>query len=352
MIGDIPKGYSNPDNDPRGMWTSTIMSAKSGSESLLYEIVTPSGRVVVPPSGRYWSCSKETFDKWNHEQRIWFGKDGNGTPRKKTFLSEVQEGLRPNTIIFQDEGGNNQEGRQELKFILGEGVFDGPKPTKLIKYLLRVANGKNLSILDFFAGSGTTMHATMALNAEDGGHRQCILIQQQEESGICEKVTYERNKRVMCGYTNAKGQEIAGLGGSMKYYRTDFVGEHSHREANDRDRIALSHKVGNLLALAENTLEEVTTTNFYQIFKEKNGDCSVNGNLFTGVYFSDDLDEFGDFVTRIEELQEQYDYPRITVYLFCWDSPENYKDEFNNLRGIALKAIPQPILDIYKRINY
>lgn len=105
---EIPAGYSNPDNDPRGVWTSVILSAKSGSESLLYEITTPSGRVVTPPSGRYWSCSRETFEKWKNDNRIWFGKDGDGTPRKKTFLSEVQDGLRPNTILFQDEAGNNQ----------------------------------------------------------------------------------------------------------------------------------------------------------------------------------------------------------------------------------------------------
>ena len=130
---EIPHGYSNPDNDPRGPWTSVILSAKSGSDSLLYEIVTPSGRICTPPSGRYWSCSKNTFEQWNEDNRIWFGKKGNGIPRKKTFLSEVQGGLRPNSILFHTEAGNNQEARQELKEILdGEGKFDGPKPVKLL----------------------------------------------------------------------------------------------------------------------------------------------------------------------------------------------------------------------------
>ena len=117
---EIPSGYSNPDNDPRGVWTSVIMSAKSGSNSLLYEITTPSGRVVTPPSGRYWSCSKETFEKWKEEGRIWFGINGDGTPRKKTFLSEVQDGLRPNSILFHEDAGHNQEAKQELK-----ALFDG-----------------------------------------------------------------------------------------------------------------------------------------------------------------------------------------------------------------------------------
>ena len=89
---ELPSGYSNPDNDPRGPWTSTIMSAKSGGQSMLYEITIPSGRKVLPPSGRYWSCSQETFAKWNEENRIWYGVNGDSAPRKKTFLSEVQEG--------------------------------------------------------------------------------------------------------------------------------------------------------------------------------------------------------------------------------------------------------------------
>lgn len=181
---EIPKGYSNPDNDPRGVWTSVILSAKSGSESLLYEIKTPSGRKVVPPSGRFWSCSKDTFEKWKADNRIWFGINGDGVPRKKTFLSEVQQGLRPNTILFQDEVGNNQEAKQETKALFnGLGVFDGPKPVRLLKYLLRVANvHANDIILDFFSGSATTAHAVMELNAEKNEKCKFIIIQLPEST--------------------------------------------------------------------------------------------------------------------------------------------------------------------------
>ena len=180
---EIPNGYSNPDNDPRGVWTSVILSAKSGSPSLLYEIETPSGRKVTPPSGRYWSCSKETFENWKADNRIWFGADGNGTPRKKTFLSEVQQGLRPNTILFQNEVGNNQEAKQETKALFdGIGVFDGPKPVRLLSTILQIANTKEDSIiLDFFSGSATTAHAVMQLNADDGGHRKFIMVQLPEK---------------------------------------------------------------------------------------------------------------------------------------------------------------------------
>ena len=194
---EIPNGYSNPDNDPRGLWTSVILSAKSGSSSLLYEIETPSGRKVTPPSGRFWSCSKETFENWKADNRIWFGADGNGTPRKKTFLAEVQQGLRPNTILFQSDVGNNQEAKQETKSLFnGIGVFDGPKPVRLLSTLLRIANtDENSVILDFFSGSATTAHAVMQLNAEDGGHRKFIMVQLPEP---CD----EKSEAYKAGYKN------------------------------------------------------------------------------------------------------------------------------------------------------
>lgn len=194
---EIPNGYANPDNDPRGYWTSVILSAKSGSDSAIYEIETPSGRKVLPPSGRYWCCSKETFEKWKSDGRIWFGSDGDGTPRKKTFLSEVQAGLRPNTIIFHTEGGHNQEGKQEMKALFDDlGVFDGPKPVRLLHYLSVIANlDKDATILDFFSGSATTAHAVMKLNAEDGGNRKFIMVQLPEK-------TDEKSEAYKAGYKN------------------------------------------------------------------------------------------------------------------------------------------------------
>lgn len=194
---EIPNGYANPDNDPRGLWTSVILSAKSGSENLIYEIETPNGRKVLPPSGRYWCCNKNTFEEWRADGRIWFGADGNGTPRKKTFLSEVQNGLRPNTIIFHSEGGHNQEGKQEIKALFNDiGVFDGPKPVKLLHHLATIANLDSSSlVLDFFSGSATTAHAVMQLNAEDGGNRKFIMVQLPEK-------TDPKSEAYKAGYPN------------------------------------------------------------------------------------------------------------------------------------------------------
>lgn len=176
---EIPTGYANPDNDSRGMWTSVVLSAKSGTEKLRYKITTPSGRECMPPDGRYWGVNAEKFEKLVADNRIWFGKNGDGTPRLKTFLSEVQNGLRPNSIWFHEQVGHNQEGRQEVKKLFSDkAYFDSPKPLRLIKTILSIASDdKEFIALDFFAGSGTTAHATMELNAEDNGNRKFIVVQ-------------------------------------------------------------------------------------------------------------------------------------------------------------------------------
>ncbi|NPA76915.1 MAG: site-specific DNA-methyltransferase [Candidatus Diapherotrites archaeon] len=176
---DANAGYSNPDNDPRGPWTSVVLSSKSGSDNLIYKIVTPGGRECWPPEGRYWSVTKEKFDELVADNRIWFGKNGKGIPRLKTFLSEVQSGLRPNTIWFHSEVSHNQGARQDLKRIFdGKAVFDNPKPVALVKQMVEIASGDTDGIfLDFFAGSCPLAHAVLQKNREDGGNRQFIVVQ-------------------------------------------------------------------------------------------------------------------------------------------------------------------------------
>ena len=177
-----PEGYANPDDDPRGVWTSVVLSAKSGSDRLKYEIVTPAGRKVRPPDGRYWGVSEEKFADLIADNRIWFGKNGEGIPRLKTFLSEVQSGLRPNTIWFHQDVGHNQEGRQEVKKLFDDkAFFDSPKPVRLLRTILEITSKEpDFIALDFFAGSATTAHAVMAQNASDGGRRRFIMVQLPE----------------------------------------------------------------------------------------------------------------------------------------------------------------------------
>ena len=184
-IGRLPRTeeanerYSNPDNDPRGPWQSGDLSVKTYSLSGDYPITTPSGRVIEPPAGRCWSLSKNSFLERLQDNRIWFGADGNGVPRIKRFLSELKyDGMSPTSILFYKEVGHSQEGAKEVTKLLGGGYFDGPKPTRMLKRLLTMANLKDNSIvLDFFSGSGSLADAVMQFNIENDKHVEFILAQ-------------------------------------------------------------------------------------------------------------------------------------------------------------------------------
>ena len=185
--------YKNPDNDPRGLWTSGDISVKTYSKSCDYPITLPSGRIVNPPASYCWRFSKEKFQEMISENRIWFGENGNNVPRVKRFLSEVQQGLVSKTIWKREEVGDNQDAKRELKKFFTENIFATPKPTKLIERILQLATDKNSIILDSFAGSGTTAHAVLNLNQADGGERKFILVEMED---YAEKITAERVRRV------------------------------------------------------------------------------------------------------------------------------------------------------------
>ena len=176
--------YSNPDNDPRGDWKPSDMSVKTYNVESDYPITTPSGRVVEPPAGRCWSLSKNAFFERLRDNRIWFGPDGNSVPCIKRFLSELKfDGMAPTSILFYKDVGHSQEGAKEVVALFGDkGVFDGPKPVRLLQRLITLANLKDDSIvLDFFSGSATTAHALLKTNAEKEKHCKFILVQLPEE---------------------------------------------------------------------------------------------------------------------------------------------------------------------------
>ena len=189
--------YTNRDNDPRGVWKAADMTVKSYSSAYDYPITTPSGKIVHPAAGRCWNTSKENFEKLVSDNRIWFGEKGDNVPAVKKFLTEVKDGMVPMTIWKYSEVGHNQEGRQEVKKLFdGNGLFDGPKPVRLLSRILQIANlGANAVILDFFSGSATTAHAVMQLNAEDGGHRKFIMVQLPE-------ATDPKSEAYKAGYKN------------------------------------------------------------------------------------------------------------------------------------------------------
>ena len=202
-IGKLPrteemnKRYKNPDNDPNGPWQSGDLTAKTYSAAYDYPIQTPSGKLVSPTNGRSWITSKERMQQWINEGRIWFGENGDNTPRFKRYLKDMTDGIVPVTLWRCDEVGHSQEGRQELKKIFdGKGFFDGPKPVRLLSRILHVANlSGDDYVLDFFSGSATTAHAVMQLNAEDGGKRKFIMVQLPEK-------TDEKSEAYKAGYKN------------------------------------------------------------------------------------------------------------------------------------------------------
>ena len=174
------KDYKNPDNDPRGVWKVGNLTVGPAVEKQIYEIIGPTGRKFLPPSGYCWRFTKEKFEEMRKDNRIWFGMDGNNSPVPKLFLSEVQDGVTPMTLWTFDEAGHNQIATREVRDIFGCAVFSSPKPVKYISRYIQIGMSKNDIIMDFFSGSATTAHAVMKLNSEDGGDRKFIMIQLPE----------------------------------------------------------------------------------------------------------------------------------------------------------------------------
>ncbi|MFS8086388.1 MAG: site-specific DNA-methyltransferase, partial [Acidobacteriota bacterium] len=212
--------YTNADNDPRGPWKSDPATAQAGhgTGSQFYILTAPNGKRHSLPSGRCWVYTEEVMQTHIVDKRIWFGVSGNNVPRIKTFLHEKERGLTPETILFADEASTNEDAKNVLKEIFGgHAPFETPKPAELVAQFLRMCTTDCDLVLDSFGGSGTTGHAVLKQNVEDGGNRRFILVEMDDS--IARNVTAERVKRVATGYTNAKGDAVAGLGGGFQFCR-------------------------------------------------------------------------------------------------------------------------------------
>ncbi|MFA7285962.1 MAG: site-specific DNA-methyltransferase [Candidatus Paceibacterota bacterium] len=338
--------FKNPDNDPRGPWFSGSVSFSEDRSNKkhknYYEVTSPSGKIWK----RQWQCTQDEMKEYLKNKKIFFGLSPlyESVPRLKIFPDDNSEQIPQNII---DSVGTTRESQKYLDDLFGKKVFDYPKPVLLIKHIISMPK-KNSIILDFMAGSGTTGHAVMELNKEDGGNRQFILCT-NNENNICEDVTYERLKRAIKGYKNQKGEKVAGLGGNLEYLKCEFVDKTRH---TDNMKMRLMRACTEMLCLKENTfdLEKEVKDGENLIYRIYYGviinDVGKNIKHMVGIYY--DLDD--SFIDDMRSDLKKYEETQKTAYIFTLRNIADYIDDYRKWRGIDIEEVPQKILEIYENI--
>jgi adenine-specific DNA-methyltransferase len=246
-------------------------------------------------------------------------------------INEIMRTTTPKSVWYKPEYDTGSAGRY-LKNILLKEAFDNPKSLFYIFDILKISTDKDAIILDFFAGSGTTGHAVLELNKEDGGNRQFILCT-NNENNICTDVCYPRIKKVIEGYKNLKGKKVDGLGGNLKYYKTSFVPK---SRVSDDTKYNLVQRSTEMICMKEDTFEKVVDKKYIKIFK--------NINQYTAILFH--LDYFNEFKKELRGLDKQ-----IHIYVFSLTS-DTYDEDFKDLKQkYDLCPIPESILEVFKRFG-
>lgn len=345
---EIPSHYNKLDSEGRRYYLKPLRymgnaDSREDRPNMFFPIIAPDGEKVYPKradgsDGRWrWSLDKtiKEFDK------IEFIKTKNGWSVNTKIYADSVIDTPVETIWYNKDVESNRQAIALLKNIFGsEKIFTNPKPIKLIKRIVSIVGGSNSTILDFFAGSGTTLHATMQLNAEDGGHRQCILVT-NNENNICEEVTYERNRRVIQGYANAKGEEVAGLTkNNLHYYRTGFVG----RNRSMQNMRKLVNLATDMLCIKEDLYTEQNTFGGQRTYKGIFRYFDNGKKQMLVIYREEAIDELVDIIYELDITQP------IKVYVFS-PSEDPWEGSFDDVSDkVELCALPQAIYNTYRRI--
>ena len=324
------------------------------SDGLNYGIEAPDGSMIFP-NGRLSFVNDGWTWKWSKEKVEWgiknkfieivpTNKKKNGWAVKyKIYLNVDNEGNAiEKSVPYKNliSGILNADAANDIKTIFNSKAFSYAKPIELIKLFINLIANKKGIILDFFAGSGTTLHTTMQLNAEDGGHRQCILVT-NNENNICEEVTYERNRRVIQGYTNAKGEEVAGLTkNNLRYYRTGFVG----RNRSMQNMRKLVNLATDMLCIKEDLYTEQNTFGGQKTYKGIFRYFDDGKKQMLVIYREEAIDELVDIIYDMDIPQP------IKVYVFS-PSEDPWEGSFDDVSDkVELCALPQAIYNTYRRI--
>lgn len=285
-----------------------------------------------------WRWGKEEKSRANLNKQI-FGKvNRNGG---YMIVQKYRKTTKMQRSIWDEKEFVNERGSEVLKEILTQNIFSYPKSVATIKRVLELGTNSTSTILDFFAGSGTTLHATMQLNAEDGGHRKCILVT-NNENNICEEVTYERNKRVIQGYTTPKGEEVEGLhDNNLRYYRTNFLS----RDKSVKNMRQLVRLATDMLCIKNDVYTEAEfcgkkiNPNIARYFD--NG----QGNRMLVIYEERAIQLLVQLMAQTED-----DGIKTMVYVFS-PGADPYTDDFEDIaERVKLCALPSAIYEAYKRV--